>query len=167
MADAGHHHVVLVGETPQSGFGKFRIYEEYVSRARERAAKRGMRFKVVNPPTGGVAGVERVASALLSDCDDRLALITRGPLATDWMSRLLEKNGILPGKDVSLVGVVDDHTATSAKITLTNVSPRPQAVSRLAVEMLLARIDDPSIEQQVKPVYPQAISFRDSSVDWE
>ena len=167
IADSGHRHVVLVGETPSSSFGWFLIYDRYVRRARERAAERGLDFKVVNPPVSGVAGVEQVASALLSNCDDRLALVTRGPLATDWVSRMLEKNGILPGKDVSLVGIVDDHMATSAKVSLTNVSPRPQTISRLAVQMLIDRINDPSLPQQIKPVHPNAISFRASSVDWE
>lgn len=139
FAATGHRHVAILGE-PSEEPEPFQFVQDFYAGARERAAFHGMELSVVPRRSNTWDGVVACADRLLARREDRLGLIGRTPGVTDWLARLLRERGLVAGRDVSLAGVCTDETALSYERPITNVSPRPRAVSRLAMRLLFARL---------------------------
>ncbi|MFD0474115.1 substrate-binding domain-containing protein [Nonomuraea thailandensis] len=66
----------------------------------------------------------------------------------------MRERDLVAGRDVSLAGVCTDETALAYARPITNVSPRPRAVSRQAMRLLFERLggaDGPSRLALVEP----------------
>jgi DNA-binding LacI/PurR family transcriptional regulator len=53
----------------------------------------------------------------------------------------LNERGVLPGRDISLIGVCTDAAAEATTPAVTNVSMEPRDVSRRAMELLFRLLD--------------------------
>ncbi|GAA2215950.1 LacI family DNA-binding transcriptional regulator [Nonomuraea monospora] len=153
LAATGHRHIAVLGE-PSEDPEPFQFVQDFYTGAHERAAAHGVELSVVPRRSNTWDGVMACADRLLARRDDRLGLIGRTPKVTDWLARLLRERDLVAGQDVSLVGVCTDETALSYARPITNVSPRPRAVSRLAMRLLFERlqgVDGPSRLELVEP----------------
>jgi DNA-binding LacI/PurR family transcriptional regulator len=155
LAETGHHQIVVVGEPPEVEVIDYRFIHDFEHAAEARAAERGLRFALVRPDRPGWRGIADVADLLLQHRTDRLGLIARTPQAIGWLLQLLLQRGIVPGADVSIVGLCTDAVAMSFSVEVTNVSPEPREVSTIAVETVFRRLDGdaaPAAPVLVRPV---------------
>lgn len=159
LAITGHRHVAVLGE-PADEQDRFQFVLDFYDAARDRAALHGIELTVVPRPSGGWDGVVACADRLLAHRDDRLALIARAPRVTEWLVRLLHDRQLVPGQDVSLASFCTDETALSYARPITNVSPRPRAVSSLAMRLLFERLEGAGGPPRLELVEPKGLVRR-------
>lgn len=159
LAATGHRHIAVLGEPPGRR-DSFQFVLDFYDGARERAADRGIELTVVERPFDGWDGVVACADRLLAHRDDRLGLIVRAPRVIEWVVRLVHDRQLVPGQDVSLVGFCTDDTALSFTRPVTNLSPRPRAVSRMAMRLLFERLAESGRPPRVELVAPKRLVRR-------
>jgi DNA-binding LacI/PurR family transcriptional regulator len=85
---------------------------------------------------------------------------------TDWVAlgviRTLQLRGFKVPDDVAVSGFDDIPYGRAATPTLTTISPDRTAIARLAVESLLAQLDDPTYEP-VEQEAPFTLIIREST----
>ncbi|WP_194201920.1 LacI family DNA-binding transcriptional regulator [Glycomyces albidus] len=164
LADTGHEHAALVGEMVDPG--EYWFISAFHEACRSRADERGLGFAVVDPPKPGWAGIDAIAPRLLEQRDHRLGLIARTPQATEWLMQLTQFRGLRPGVDVSVLGLCSDGIAESFDPPVTNVSARAREVSRMAVELLVRRLDGNEDEPRLRLVAPSGLRRRATTADF-
>jgi DNA-binding LacI/PurR family transcriptional regulator len=138
LESTGHERIILIGETPEvraKDFGFIALFSSSVQAAAERA---GLQFQVFDPAAEGWAGFAGLDSLVEEIRSERVGIVCRTPQAIDMTMQILQSHGIVPGVDVSLVGLSPDLAAAGFRIPVTNVSPEPRDVSRLAMETLFS-----------------------------
>ncbi|MCF1592345.1 LacI family transcriptional regulator [Streptomyces muensis] len=159
LAITGHRHIAVVGEVAGER-ERFQFVLDFYDAARERAAFHGIELSVVPRPSDGWDGVVACGDQVLAHRHDRLGLIARAPQMTEWLVRLLHERGLVPGRDVSLVSFCTAETALSYARPITNVSPRPHAVSSLAMSLLFERLDGADHPPRLELVAPKGLVRR-------
>ena len=159
LAATGHRHIAVLGE-PSGSPASFQFVLDFYDGARDRAAVHGIELAVVERPFDGWDGIVACADRLVAHGDDRLGLIVRSPRAVEWLVRLLHDRGLAPGRDVSLVGFCTDRTALSFTRPVTNLSPRPRAVSRTAMRLLFERLEGMDRAPRLELVEPEGLVRR-------
>ncbi|MFD0440268.1 LacI family DNA-binding transcriptional regulator [Streptomyces chartreusis] len=159
LAITGHRHIAVLGE-PTDAHDHFQFVLDFYDAARARADLHGIDLTVVPRPSDGWDGVVACADQLLTHRDDRLGLITRAPRVTEWLVRLLYDRHLVPGEDISLAAFCTNDTALSYPRPITNVSPRPHAVSNLAMELLFDRLEGADGPPRLEMVEPRGLVRR-------
>ncbi|WP_456286208.1 LacI family transcriptional regulator [Microbacterium sp. JZ70] len=155
LAEAGHRHITLIGESPVVRADQFGFVAQFAESVESAAADAGIAVSIYQPDAEGWAGFTRFESQAAELAAVRAGVIARTPQAIDMTLQILQVAGVMPGKDVSLVGVCTDSTAEAFRIPVTNISPEPREVSRLAMESLFARLDGRPAERGVQLVSPR------------
>jgi DNA-binding LacI/PurR family transcriptional regulator len=106
----------------------------------------GLDIRVLRPSTMGWAGIWGLKDELLTHRDDGLGIVVRAPLTIGWVLQLLLTERLVPGKDVAVVGICTDDVAESFSVPVTNVSPEPQEVCRVAMGRVFDRLSDNPVE---------------------
>lgn len=158
LAASGHGHVTVLGEV--TGAQALRFVTEFHAGARERAAVHGLGLNIVERATRTWESVRDVGDELLAHLDDRLGLIARNQRDMDWIARLLQMRGLVPGRDVSLVCLSPDDAAQVHPRPVTNISPRPRELSRLAMRLLFARLGGDTSPPRLELVEPRGVVRR-------
>lgn len=163
LASVGHTRIVLIGEPPQVRAEAFGFVRQFAASAEAAAGERGMNLSVYEPGAEGWAGFTRFEELVPELARDRVGILARTPQAIDMAMQILLSAGIVPGREVSLVGLCTDSTAQGYRIPVTNVSPKPRAVSRLAMETLFARLQGGYEAPGVRLVAPHLTRRRTSA----
>ena len=161
LADLGHRHVLYLDDNANEE--PIRSIMDMFARMGERCAQRGLGFDVVPFPEGDASAAEEAIRRLAGD---RLGIVTRQPRPTLALVGMLRRMGLEPGRDVSLVSICPDSRAERMDPRPSNITPRPRDVSKLAVGMLIDRIDDPARPQVIHPVRSDLVTTRGTTVDF-
>lgn len=164
LAGTGHHHVVLLGESPDVSQEEFAFIRDFEEGARSESERSGIDFRVVRPPASGWAGIERVAEELLREKDDRLGLLARTPQAVGWLQQLMLVQRLDLGRDISLVGLCTDATAVGFSSPVTNISPEPKDLARYAMSTLFEILDGGESSNHLELIQPRAVTRRGTTV---
>ena len=108
----------------------------------------------------GWDGVLEVAPELLRHRGDRLGIITRSPRYADLVIQLLRVERLVPGRDVSLVGLLTDEVAQRFSPPVSNASPVPHELARRAMAILFARLDGDDAPASLQLVDPAPLVRR-------
>ncbi|WP_210505968.1 LacI family DNA-binding transcriptional regulator [Naasia sp. SYSU D00057] len=155
LVSTGHRRILLIGETPEVRAENFGFIAQFTSSAHEAAQQGGVRWQLYEPDAEGWAGFSGFDSLIDSMRDDRVGIVARTPQALDITMQMLTSRGVVPGVDVSLVGLCTDDAAAGFRFPVTNVSPEPREVSRLAMETLFERLDDSDAAREVRLIRPR------------
>ncbi|WP_084129047.1 LacI family DNA-binding transcriptional regulator [Demequina sp. NBRC 110055] len=164
LADTNHRRVVLVGEGPGFSATDLRFIREFHEGAIARARERAMSIDIVSREREGWAGMETAAARIFAHADDRLGIIARTPQVTEWVAQLARIRELKVGRDVSLVSMCTDANAQLFEPAVTNVSPQPDRLSRLGMDVLFARIEGDESPARLQLVSPEPPVRRGSTV---
>ncbi|BDZ64431.1 LacI family DNA-binding transcriptional regulator [Agromyces mangrovi Wang et al. 2018] len=139
LADTGHRHVVVVGETAEE-IAELPFIAKFQEAARRRAVDRGIGFTVVDRAKEGWAGIREAGPRILAERSEGLGVIARTAQVTEWMLQLLDVEGLRVGRDVSLVSMCTDARATGWETHVTNVSAEPAELIERGMRILFDRI---------------------------
>lgn len=155
LVSTGHEQIVVIGEPPEVAHAGLRFINDFERGASEAAHHAGIALRIVRPPVAGWRGIDSIGDDVLSAHQARLGLIARTPQVIGWLIQLTILRGLSFGTDLSLVGLCTDAAAESFSTDVTNVSPEPRDVSRLALKMLFAQLEGPPTPVIVQLVMPR------------
>jgi DNA-binding LacI/PurR family transcriptional regulator len=142
LADTGHDEIVVVGY-PASAMERGLNYTGRVLRsARRQAQVRGLPLTVTEPVDGREA--DAADELLARRTGGRLGVVVPHSDAIVPLLNALRKRDVVPGRDISLIGLSSDREAEQSDPPYTNVSQEPRDVSRRAMETLFWLLDPSS-----------------------
>lgn len=167
LAATGHRHVVVFGDESAKDAQELRFIDEFHEGVRSASTPLGLTAEIVLRTKPGWAGVEELADTILAHSDDRLGLIARTPRATDQLLQLARIRGLEPGRDISILSLCTDATAAAFSPPVTNVSPEPRDLSRLAMRVLFERLDGGDASPRRELLEPAGLKRRASTASFD
>ncbi|TNF20473.1 MAG: LacI family transcriptional regulator [Rhodobacteraceae bacterium] len=157
LADLGHHHIAYLGGTVMTLVRQRRILGyERVMKARNLGAP------IVWPSIDTkLAGLEALRD-LRQSHPEVTAIVCNGDMVALGACLGLQKAGLVPGRDLSVIGFDDIADAALATPALTTMAISPQKLGRKLAQVLLARIREPDMPTTVSEVSARLV-IRDTT----
>jgi len=109
---------------------------------RRQAQVRGLPLTVIEPVERGREAAAKVADQVLARRTvGRLGIVVPQSDVIVPLLHALRTREVIPGRDVSLIGLSPDRQAEDSNPPYTNVSEEPRDVSRRAMETLFSLLD--------------------------
>jgi DNA-binding LacI/PurR family transcriptional regulator len=142
LVDTGHDEAVVVGYPAAAMERKVNFVGRFLRSARRQAEVRGLPLTVIEPvELGRAAAAQAVERILPGRGRGRLGLLVPYSAVMGSLLHALRSLGVVPGRDISLIGVSTDRQAEESEPSYTNVSEEPRDVSRRAMETLFWLLD--------------------------
>jgi len=157
LADLGHRHIAYLGGTEMTSVRQRRIV------GYERAMKaRDLGDPIIWPSVDSkLAGMEALAS-LRRAHPEVTAIVCNGDMVALGACLGLQKAGLVPGRDMSVVGFDDIADAALATPALTTMAVSPQKLGRKLAQVLLDRIREPDMPKTVSEISAELV-IRDTT----
>ena len=143
LATTRHDRVVVIGHPAEVIARDVNFVRRFARGVAAAAAQHDLAYDVlapVGPGRDGAAAV--VADALAGHTPgSRLGMIIPNSQAVARVQQAVIDRGLVPGRDVSIVGLCTDVAAEATTPTITNVSTEPRDVSRRAMQILFTLLD--------------------------
>ncbi len=140
VAALGHDRVVLIGHAADVIERDINFVRRFQRGAAAAAERHGLGYSVVAPVPPGTAAA-RVAVERALDGGGRPGIVVPNSQAVAPVLHALTERGLVPGRDISLIGLCTDAAAEATTPAVTNVSLEPRDVSRRAMEILFRLLD--------------------------
>jgi len=148
LAASAHDRVVLLGYPRDVMARDVNFVRRFLRGAEESAAAHGIAYAEVSPPDTSRAGAEAALDEALAEWGPgggRLGLVVPDPqLIQPTLQSLLDR-GLVPGRDLSVIGLCTDRTAETSTPPVTNLSLEPRDVSRRAMRILFRLLNRESV----------------------
>ncbi|WP_405854278.1 LacI family transcriptional regulator [Streptomyces sp. NBC_01515] len=148
LAASAHDRVVLLGYPRDVMARDVNFVRRFLRGAEESAAEHGIAYAEVSPPDTSRAGAESALDEALAEQGPgggRLGLVVPDPqLIQPTLQSLLDR-GLVPGRDLSVIGLCTDRTAETSTPPVTNLSLEPRDVSRRAMRILFRLLNRESV----------------------
>jgi DNA-binding LacI/PurR family transcriptional regulator len=148
LAASAHDRVVLLGYPRDVMARDVNFVRRFLRGAEESAAAHGVSYAEVSPPDTSRAGAEAALDEALGERGPgggRLGLVVPDPqLIQPTLQSLLDR-GLVPGRDLSVIGLCTDRTAETSTPPVTNLSLEPRDVSRRAMRILFRLLNRESV----------------------
>jgi DNA-binding LacI/PurR family transcriptional regulator len=145
LADTQHDEIVVVGYTSSAMERGLNFVGRVLRSVRRQADVRGLSLTVIEPVERGREAAAKAADQFLGRvADARLGVLVPHHNAIAPLLHVLRERGVVPGRDLSLIGISPDFEAEQSDPPYTNVSEEPRDVSRRAMETLFWLLDPDS-----------------------
>ncbi len=115
----------------------------------------------MEPGRGAARDVVRRVMSI--DRAQRLGVIIPNSQTVQPILHALISNGLVPGRDISVIAHCTDETAEESEPTVTNVSLEPREVSRRAIELVFRLLDhDQADPDSFLDLVPSRLTRRDT-----
>ena len=140
-AAAGHDRVVVLGWSADEVARGANYVGRFERAAVEAAAAAGVEHLAVSPVEASREGARAAVAEALRIGGPRPALLVPASSSVPWVVQALTERGVLPGRDVTVVGLCTDAVAEATMPPVTNVSTEPRTVSALAMQTLFRALE--------------------------
>jgi DNA-binding LacI/PurR family transcriptional regulator len=165
LAAAGHDRIVVIGHAPDVVERDINFVRRFERGAVTAAERHGVALDIVSPVAPDRAGVEEAVREALARGGERPGLVIPNSPAVHAVLQAVLDRGLVPGKDISLIGLCTDAAAEASTPAVTNVSLEPRDVSRRAMEILFRLLDrggdDPD---QLVELIPPRLTRRETTL---
>jgi DNA-binding LacI/PurR family transcriptional regulator len=141
LAAAGHDRIVVIGHVPDVVERDVNFVRRFQRGAAAAAEAHGIGMELVSPVPLDRAGVEDAVREALERGGDRPGLVIPNSPAVQPVLQAVLDRGLVPGRDISLVGLCTDAAAEATTPAVTNVSLEPRDVSRRAMQILFGLLN--------------------------
>ncbi len=152
LADLGHRHIAYLGGTDMNIVRRERIagYERV-------RAERGLAPAIIwDSADNKLAGLNAMQS-LRAAHPEATAVVCNGDIVALGASLALSRAGLLPGRDVSIVGFDDIQDAAVSTPPLTTMAIHPHKLGRKLARVLLDRIREPDMPPTVSEISAELV----------
>ena len=148
LVGTGHDEVIVVGFPSVMVQRGINYIGRFLRAAASQAEARGLPLTVLEPvESGGVAAARAIDRTLSKGIRRRLGLVVPHSPVIGSLLHALRELDVVPGRDISFIGLSTDHQAEQCHPPYTTVSEEPRDVSRRAVETLFWLLDPtPGVE---------------------
>lgn len=152
LADLGHRHIAYLGGTDMTS-----VREDRISGYRRVLAERDLAPAIVwtsadNKPAGLDAMMR-----LRAEHPEVTAIVCNGDMVALGACLGLLRQGLAPGRDVSVIGFDDVQDAAVATPPLTTMAVSPHRLGRKLARVLLDRIHDPDMPATVSEITAELV----------
>jgi DNA-binding LacI/PurR family transcriptional regulator len=161
LLDRGHRRVALIG-SPPAVLERHTSYAERMLRGFTTACEQAGATFAVEPAESSVAGAYDAVDRLLDSMPGVTGVVVHNEVALPHvLAHLRERGKSVPG-DVSVVAVCPTDVALAMQSPVTSVDIPAEAIGRVAVEMVVARLggDQPAETRLLAPVLTDRGSTR-------
>lgn len=141
LAAQGHDRIVAIGHAPDVVERDVNFVRRFQRGAAAAAAAHDVALELVSPVPADRAGAEAAVRQALARGGDRPGLVVPNSQAVGPVLQALLDRGLVPGRDLSMIGLCTDVAAAASTPAVTNVSLEPRDVSRRAMEILFRLLD--------------------------
>jgi DNA-binding LacI/PurR family transcriptional regulator len=142
LADTQHDEVVVVGYPAATIERRINFVGRFLRSARRQAKKRNLPLTELMPvELGRAAAAQAVDTILARRGRGRLGVLVPYSATMRPLLHALRLRDVVPGRDISLIGVSTDRQAEDSEPPYTNVSEEPRDVSRRAMATLFWLLD--------------------------
>jgi DNA-binding LacI/PurR family transcriptional regulator len=137
LAGTGHDRIAFIGHPAEVVRRRLNFIARFFDAGLAAADGHGIPYDVIAPvePTRAAAHAA-LDRALAFGGDGRLGLVIPHSQAVQPVLHALNARGLVPGRDVSVIGLCTDVAAEEIEPPVTNVSLEPRDVSRRAMQTL-------------------------------
>ena len=152
LADLGHRHIAYLGGTEKTAVRQRRIvgYERTL-------AARNLGAPIVWPSADTKLAGMQALGALRRAHPEVTAVICNGDMVALGACLGLQKAGLVPGRDLSVIGFDDIADAALATPALTTMAVSPQKLGRKLAQVLLDRIREPDMPKTVSEISAELV----------
>jgi DNA-binding LacI/PurR family transcriptional regulator len=140
IAALGHDRVVLIGHAADVIERDINFVRRFQRGAAAAAERHGIGYSVVAPVPPGTAGAREAVERALAGGGRPGVVVPNSQAVAPVLHALVERD-VVPGRDISLIGLCTDAAAEATTPAVTNVSLEPRDVSRRAMEILFRLLD--------------------------
>jgi DNA-binding LacI/PurR family transcriptional regulator len=142
LVATGHQRIAIIEHPAEMLDRRLSFIDRFLDAAMQAARQRSLPVDVLTP-------AERGRVALVSVIDRLIGLTGPGPLglvvpnmqAQQPILRMLAARGVVPGRDISLIGLSTDADAAESDPPITNLSFEPRDISRRAMQTMFALLE--------------------------
>ena len=140
LAATGHDRITVLGYHHEMHRRDLNFIPRFMKSAEKTARRLGVPLEIISPVGPGRAGGAAAVDRLLPlDRRARHGLVVAWDQAIRPVLRALSDRDVVPGRDISVLGLCTDADAEESDVT--NVSEEPRDVSRRAMETLFWLLD--------------------------
>lgn len=149
LAAGGHQRVIFVGHSTAIVEKDVNYVSRFLDAGRGRAAHHEIPCEVITlqRESGYVAATEAVDAAERVRAEhpgERLGFVLSSSSLVKAVVDTMDARGLIPGRDLSIIGLCSDSDAAACSPAVTNLSPDFEDVSRRAMEILFQLLEAPS-----------------------
>lgn len=141
LARLGHRRITVVGHAPEVVARDINYVRRFQRGVDEAARAHDLPVAVVTPVEPTRDGARAAVEQALADGTDGLGLVVPNSAVLQLVLRALAERGVVPGRDLSVVGLCTDAAAEAMEPRVTNVSLEPRDVSARAMRTLFGMLD--------------------------
>jgi DNA-binding LacI/PurR family transcriptional regulator len=142
LAATRHDRLVFLGYSAEVTNRDLNFVRRFLDSAQQAADRHGLTHKTIAPVEWGRAGADNaVERALVHRGQDRLGLVVPHPESVQPVLHALTARGVVPGRDISVIGLCTDAIAAETEPPVSNVSVEPRDVSRRAMQTLFQLLE--------------------------
>jgi len=142
LAATGHDRLAFISYRAEMIDRDLNFVRRFFDGALAAADRHGLPYQVISPvEPGRAAATDAVQRALAGADGHRLGIVIPNSQAIQSVLNALNARGVVPGVDVSVIGVCTDVSADEIEPPVTNVSLEPRDTSRRAMETLFWLLD--------------------------
>jgi DNA-binding LacI/PurR family transcriptional regulator len=142
LAATGHDRLVFLGYSAEITSRDLNFVRRFLDSAEAAAARHGIPHKTVAPVDWGRAAAQKAVDRVLGGRrKGRLGLVVPHSMTIQPVLHALAARGVVPGRDISVIGLCTDAMAAETEPPLSNISTEPRDVSRRAMEALFQLLD--------------------------
>jgi DNA-binding LacI/PurR family transcriptional regulator len=144
LAATGHDRLALIGHPADIMHRELNYVRRFSDAARVAAEGHGLPLDVIAPVEWGRDAARGAAEALAALEAEKLGVVIPASNTVQPVLYALEARGLVPGRDLSVIGLLTDAAAAETEPPVTNVSLEPRDVSRRAMETLFRLLEHPA-----------------------
>jgi DNA-binding LacI/PurR family transcriptional regulator len=142
LVDTGHDEAFVIGYPAAVTDRRINFVGRFLRSVRRHAQMRGLPLTVFEPVEVGRAGATDVVEHILARRGPgRTGVLVPYSAGMGPVLHALRAREVVPGRDISLIGLSTDRQADESEPPYTNVSEEPRDVSRRAMETLFWLLD--------------------------
>ncbi|MFG1925573.1 LacI family DNA-binding transcriptional regulator [Cryptosporangium sp. NPDC048952] len=147
LAATGHDRLALIGHPADIVERDLNYVRRFYDATRAAAASHGLPLDVIAPVEWGREAASGAAAALAAIEARKLGVVIPASNTVQPVLHALNARGLVPGRDISVIGLLTDAAAAETEPPVTNVSLEPRDVSRRAMETLFRLLEAPEPPQ--------------------
>lgn len=164
MAAVGHDRVLFVGFPTEITRRDVNFVRRFIEPGVRSARSRRLACDVISPVEPGRAAAQAIVARIRSEYrSERLGLIIPNSRAVVPILNALTAQGVIPGRDISVIAQCTDDVARDTEPPVTNVSLEPRDVSRHAMEAVFRALDPAPLKPPATiDLVPSRLTRRDT-----
>ncbi|MGI5128186.1 LacI family DNA-binding transcriptional regulator [Pseudonocardia sp. CA-107938] len=141
LAACGHDRIVVIGHSPATVARRVNYVGRFQRGVEAAAAELGLPCHLVAPVEPGRDGARVAVDAALAAGGPQPGIVVPNTVAIQYVLHELQQRDLVPGRDLSVIGICPDMTADAMFPQVSNVSLEPRDVSRRAMQTLFGLLD--------------------------